>query len=154
MSPFERAHGIESSMPSPAELMQKFGLSEADAREAIKQSCEALIFVNDRYQVAIFDEERGSIEVGCKVLHLSIKRLDRETLHDWRELQEIKNALTDPEFEAIELYPAESRKVDAANQYHLWVFCDKTFRIPLGFWSRLVTEVPVGLSKQRSFNEA
>jgi hypothetical protein len=37
-------------------------------------------------------------------------------VHDWRDLQRIKNQLVGPECEAVELYPAESRKVDTANQ--------------------------------------
>ena len=54
--------------------------------------------------------------------HLSVKRNDRAPLHDWRHLQRIVNELVGPEAEAVELYPAESRKVDGANQYHLWAF--------------------------------
>lgn len=32
----------------------------------------------------------------------------------------IKNELLGPEYEAIELFPAESRLLDSANQYHLF----------------------------------
>lgn len=54
--------------------------------------------------------------------HLSIRNNDRSTRHDWRDFQRIKNQLAGPEYEGVELYPAESRKVDTANQYHLWCF--------------------------------
>ena len=106
------------------------------------------VFINDVYQVAVrehFDENDGIV-----LTHLSIKRRDRETIHDWRDLQEIKNQLCGAEREAIELYPAESRRVDSANQYHLWVFPDG-FRLPVGFTERYVTEETFMDSKQRPF---
>lgn len=59
------------------------------------------------------------------VIHLSIKRRDRHPIHDWRHLQRIKNELVGTEYDAVELYPAERRKVDTANQYHLWVFASE-----------------------------
>jgi len=79
---------------------------------------EAKVWKNDVYTVAIRDSEYGFIPLK----HLSIRRNDRETIHDWRDLQTIKNMLVGPEREGIEIYPAESRLVDTANQYHLWVF--------------------------------
>jgi len=69
---------------------------------------------------------------------LSIKRNDKETIHDWREFQEIKNELVGRECEGIELYPAESRVMDTANQYHLWVIDDPKFRWPFGYKTRCV----------------
>jgi hypothetical protein len=53
--------------------------------------------------------------------HLSIRRQDRKACRDWRDCQQIKNQLCGSEREGIELYPAESRLVDTANQFHLWV---------------------------------
>lgn len=54
------------------------------------------------------------------MIHLSIRTADRTPVRSWRDFQRIKNQLAGPEYEAIEIYPAESRKVDTANQYHLW----------------------------------
>ena len=67
-----------------------------------------------------------------------IKRRDREVIRDWRELQAIKNAIVGPEHEGFELYPAESRLVDTANQFHLFVFMDRRVRMPVGFVEREV----------------
>ncbi len=53
--------------------------------------------------------------------YLSIKRHDKERFHDWRVIQKIKTSILGPEWEAVEMYPAESRVVDTCNQYHL--FC-------------------------------
>ena len=71
---------------------------------------------------------------------LSIRRNDREAVHDWRDLQRIKNELVGAECEGFELYPAESRLVDTANQYWLWVFLDQSFRLGVGFNERLVAD--------------
>lgn len=103
------------------------------------------VYANDQYQVVVR-------ECACPwgdMLHLSIKRLDREPVHDWRDLQEIKNQLVGEEHEGIELYPAESRRVDSSNQYHIWVLKEKGLFFPFGFADRLVTDVPLSKSKQR-----
>lgn len=70
-------------------------------------------------------------------IHLSIKRNDREPVTDWRHKQAIKDQLVGHECEAVELYPATSRLVDCANQFHLWCCPDPTWRFPLGFTSGL-----------------
>lgn len=85
--------------------------------------------------------------------HLSIKRFDKAAVRDWRDFQRIKNDVLGPEWEAAELYPAESRLVDAANQYHLW--CAPPGRIfPFGFRERVVCEHdtdPESNSRQRNW---
>jgi hypothetical protein len=43
----------------------------------------------------------------------------------------------------VELFPAESRLVDTANQYHLWVMADAEYRFPFGYQRRLVFEQPL-----------
>ena len=55
---------------------------------------------------------------------MSMKRNDRQPLHDWREKQSIKSAICGPFMEAVELYPAEWRVMDTANQYHLYAFAE------------------------------
>lgn len=92
------------------------------------------------------NEDTG--EAGI-VLHLSIKRNDREVIHDWRHLQRIKNAIVGPEQEICELYPAESRLVDTANQYHMWGV--EGVPMPFGFQERRVAEAGAGQAKQRPF---
>lgn len=52
--------------------------------------------------------------------HLSVHRMDRKPLRDWRHMQRIKTEILGAEVEAVELYPAESRLMDGANEYHLW----------------------------------
>jgi len=75
------------------------------------------IWLNSHYQVNV---RRISKPAGwpCDMVHLSIKRIDKHPVHDWRHFQWIKNELVGEENEAIEIFPAESRMVDTSNQYH------------------------------------
>jgi hypothetical protein len=123
----------------------------ADARAArgaisayLREEAKVPVYKNDRYQVQVR-------AVGDDWVSLSIKRNDRQPIHDWRDLQEIKNKLIGPECEGFELYPSESRKVDTANQYFLFVCTDETFRVPVGFNERMVSERPLGKSVNRPF---
>jgi hypothetical protein len=94
-------------------------------------------WANDQYVVYLRRATKADDEDpdAPAPIHLSIKNQDRSTRHDWRDFQRIKNQLCGPEWEAIELYPAESRLVDMANQYHLFCF---PFHVGLGFPKRLV----------------
>lgn len=80
---------------------------------------------------------------GTPFIHLDIHRLDGGPCKNWRHFQQIKNELVGAEHEAIELFPAESRLVDTANEYHLWVHARPDFRFPVGWNGRLVMEKPV-----------
>jgi hypothetical protein len=91
------------------------------------------IYQNSRYMVMVRPMGVGAFGPA---FHLSIKRLDQQPIHDWRDLQRIKNEIVGPEAEGVEIYPAESRMVDAANQYHLWCFTE--YKFPFGFNERLV----------------
>jgi hypothetical protein len=68
-------------------------------------------------------------------VHLSIKAHDKRVVHDWRDMQRIKNEIVGPESEGLELYPGESRLMDESNQYHL--FCVYPgIRLPFGRMKR------------------
>ena len=71
------------------------------------------VWQNSLYTVIV------SVNPEHSMAKLSIRRNDREAVHDWRDLQRIKNELVGPECEGFELYPAESRLVDTANQFWL-----------------------------------
>jgi hypothetical protein len=116
----------------------RYGLSEEAASAQISRLRAQAIYMNDRYQVnvEVVDAPFG-VETG-DVFWLSIKRRDKAPVHDWRELQQIKNMIVGDEHEAFEVYPAESRLVDTANQYHLWVFKEAAVRLPVGYRSREV----------------
>jgi len=117
------------------------------------------ILRNNVYQVHVrtFDcpvirNEDGS---PVRMTHLSIKRNDREAIHDWRELQRIKTELCGKEAEGVELYPAESRLTDRANQFHLWVL-PEGMPWPFGFFDPRCVQGPEVAArtgaKQRPFD--
>jgi hypothetical protein len=93
-------------------------------------------FANNLYKVEIFSTPAA----GPDFIHLGISRHDGGTCKEWRDIQRIKNEIVGPEYEAIELFPAESRLVDAGDQYHLWVHKDPGFRFPVGWQIRVVRE--------------
>ena len=98
------------------------------------------VWINNRYQVhkeTVPETEHGFTD--ATIVWLSIKPLDDSARHDWREFQWIKNQLCGKEWEALEIYPAESRLVDTVNQFHLWCLKPPA-RIPLGWWARKVAE--------------
>lgn len=107
------------------------------------------IWENSRYMVFM----RPFVHPGLgRMVHLSIKRLDRKPLHDWRDLQRIKNEMIGADREAVEIYPKEARLVDTCNQYHLWCFLDA--EIPFGSGERVVMETPpAAKAVQRPFPE-
>lgn len=107
-------------LPTIKELRRKLGCNKKKAKAIIESFKCVSVWLNDLYEVEVREHE-AFVEGWPSMLHLSIKRIDKEPIHDWRHLQEIKNQLCGPECEAAELYPAESRLIDGANQYHLWV---------------------------------
>jgi hypothetical protein len=112
------------------------------------------VFRNSRYQVEM--NEMAS-DFG-PITWLAIVRLDREAIHDWRDLQRIKNELMGDEREACEIFPAESRLVDTSNNYHLFVLPEGQC-FPFGYMTRDVSDgTALGVSlngsnrnKQRPF---
>lgn len=110
-------------------------------------------WINSRYQV--LTRKQPALEKSWPdMIWLSIKRRDRAPIHDWRDLQRIKNDLVGPENEGLELYPAESRVQDGANQYHLWVFADPKVKVPVG-WQGMKHDGPSIFGEtQRKFEES
>jgi hypothetical protein len=127
-----------------------WNMSEEEARAQYDRFMAQEVWRSDTYQVAVM---QMPCPLGFELTQLSIKRNDREAFHDWRELQQIKNAIVGPEREAVELYPAESRLMDTANQYWLYVL-PEGLSWPFGFELRAVTEDEPGNSKQRPFERA
>ena len=83
------------------------------------------IFKNDKYIVIKRNDSKD-------IIHLSIRNMANSTDIPWTHKQQIKNDICGREREAVELYPSMSRIVDAANQYHLWVF-PSDYIVPVGF---------------------
>lgn len=158
---FERAFiDLPDNLDEVCEEQAKaFGTTIDRVKEGYLDAASDEIYKNRWYQVNL----RGMTTEGdlcdrdseeCTVIHISIKTIRKEPVHDWRDLQQIKNDLLGPEHEAVELYPAESRLIDTANQYHLWASADPAYRFPVGWaGARAVTSVSSGGAKQRPREE-
>lgn len=99
------------------------------------------VYLNSRYQVHVHRFPAGTWPgVDLEVNQLSIKRIDKREIKDWREFQRIKTEILGPDVEGIELYPREDRLLDTANQYHLWCLPAGQF-FPFGYFDgRIVSD--------------
>jgi hypothetical protein len=98
--------------------------AQSERWEPLKQDgAKPTIWGNTLVSAGVYDVKEG-------VKHISYHRRDRAPVRDWRIGQRIKNQLAGPEWEAVELYPAESRVVDTSNEYHLFAFDGD---LPFGF---------------------
>lgn len=126
-----------------AQRMAAAGMWDGDPRNL------PYVYKSELYQVLVFKTDGQSRYGGAdlngrggewpRVIHLSIRRNDRQPIREWRDLQRIKDELVGVNHEAIEIFPAKARLVDSANQYHLFVFADPHVRIPIGFNYRAVS---------------
>jgi len=117
-----------------AVVMKNYGMTEADARTWLREDHEkATYYLNDLYKVQV-----SPYAPDNAFLHINISRRDGGMFKDWRHFQQIKNEVAGEEREAVELYPAESRKVDTSNKWHLFVFPEGQ-RINLGWPKRDVS---------------
>lgn len=99
-------------------------------RRQMELSNKEDVYVNDLYEV--------HVDYDFDIPHLSIKNKEKSTDIPWQHKQWIKNDILGEEFEACELFPAESRLLNTANQYHLWGF--KKGVMKFGWNARLVTD--------------
>ena len=107
------------------------------------------VWGNDRYTVSVtFKDNRkreGYLEIG-------VHNHNRTTIVPWAHMQQIKNEVAGPEREAVMIYPAESRLVDTANEY--WIYVYPTGEFPR--WESIVdsdgnpVEIPLGMNQGRN----
>jgi len=135
MGPFFPARLPAAAFEAEA-IARKFGVTREAAAVQVEQMKRQSVYMNDLYQVNAQVVAMPFGAVAGDMMWLSIKRRDKAPVHDWRDLQTVKNLIVGPEHEGFEVYPAESRLVDTANQYHLWVFLDPKVRLPVGFRER------------------
>lgn len=115
-----------------------FPISREKAKKILNEELKAQMWVNDTYTV-MFREGKDADQFVMiedwkgKCAYLSIRRNDREPVDSWRDFQEMKNQLCGPNREAVQLYPAEDRLADTANQYHVWVL-PEGIMFPMGFF--------------------
>ena len=106
-----------------------------------KENPNESVWVNDKYIVHVRKDLPMKDGSNTLLTHLSVRNNDNTPIRDWRDMQYIKNELVGEENEGFELYPRESRLVDTANQFHIWVFQEEENGIPIGFEERFVTDL-------------
>lgn len=95
-------------------------------------------------------EYYGCLRREGRMRILSITAIDEMARHDWREFQQLKNMIVGPEWEAAEVYPAESNLVDPSNRFYLW--CFRKGELPFGWRNGRRVIGPTGsLAPQREF---
>jgi hypothetical protein len=140
LSPFRVAVGVLPPRKSFVAEMVKAGDPPCDANATYDIMMRQEVFKNDEYLVSIQKDVSHGFG-GWKIWQLTINRIDGTAVHDWRDLQAIKNAVVGPDYEAIELFPAEPRLVDTTNSFHLFVVVqNETGQVPT---------IPIGWTKRR-----
>jgi len=136
MQEFKPAHledNPDKSKAMIAFIKEKFPhISDDEVADMMADARIGDVFMNDTYTVIVRDAEIF-VKDFPEMIWISIKRNDRQPIHDWRDLQDIKNIFAGEENEAVELYPANTRVVDTANQYHIWAFKSTKAVFPFGF---------------------
>lgn len=147
---------LRTHFEEAAQLVGKRTFTESELEAAYDQMVErelsTEIWKNELYTVQVHRDARVG-EGWPPMVHLSIRRNDRKAIRDWRHFQQIKNQLVGEENEGLELYPAESRLLDSANQYHIYVCQSAEVIFPFGYTTRQVTEETIGNSVQRPFDK-
>lgn len=144
---------MEESQLRIKRVMSDFRVGKKAAKATVRKMRHSAVFksICNSYQVNVSSiPPRDGVP---EMVHLIIKRVDRQTIRDWRVLQAIKNKLLSPKHEAVELFPSEDRKVDGANSYHLFALADPAHRFPFGFEERSVTNSPGGQAVQRPLDD-
>ena len=97
-------------------VQKRLVLDRASALLKIEQSEErARYWEDDTYMVKSFP--LAGPHYFCQLL---IRRKDMKPIHNYMDMQAIKNQVVSPAWEAVELYPNEDRFIDTSNTYHLW----------------------------------
>lgn len=119
-----------------------------------------LVFTREIEPSSEYDRDKITVDDpdAPVMVHLSLRTVENDVRHDWREMQRVKNEVLGPDWEGVEMYPSEARVVDTANQYHLWCIQPPAI-FPFGFNHSLRLddgEHPASLvgGAQRAFAEA
>jgi hypothetical protein len=96
-------------------------------------------WVNSRYQVTLYLMPPAPQRGGLPCAQLSIKRHDKRTVTNWRDLQRIKDEILGTSADAVQLFPTAARLVDTTNQYHLWALPNQHC-FPVGFADGRMTD--------------
>jgi len=153
MNPLQPAKSISPPVKQFIKECLAMGVPRETAKAEYNKHKNQECWMNDLYVVLVIRDEQHGFGDDIKMDYLSIRRVDREPVRNWRHIQEIKNQLVGPECEGFEMYPAESRVADCANQYHVYVFTDPEARIPIGMQTGMKSTDSLCGSHNEPFDE-
>jgi hypothetical protein len=110
----------------------------------------AACYENNIYSSTVRRHAQGWAFGGGPWVEIGIYCPDGEARHDFRDMQCIKNDICGPEWEAIELFPAESRLLDPSNYYTMW--CAPTINIGR-FVPRTIATPETCIAPQRGWSK-
>ena len=146
---------LQASMEQRGTPITKAQAKKAMRQDSVRRKTQEH-WMNDIYLCSV---DRYKVEEDAKrpPIHarVAITRHDKAAVHDWRHFQKIKNDIFGENCEAVELYPDESRLMDTANTYWLYVFIPD-YRLPFGQQIRQVEDADFAGTTgavQRPFDE-
>ena len=111
---------------------------------------------NDRYTVTVHflnGDRDGFVEI-------TIHNHRRTTHIPWRHLQQIKNEVLGADREAVQLFPAEDRLVDTANEYWLYAYPvgkapmrNRRTKVGMDHGRNVGYDIPDGFGRSRQSSE-
>lgn len=130
------------------------GGTKKDADKTYREVGKQETWANSLYLIQINRNARHQLGDGVVdhggMFELTLRRQDRGTDIDWRHVQQIKNQIVGEQHEMVQLFPAESRLRDSANQYWFYGFNNAEIEFPFGMKGRVVNDGnDHGKSKQR-----
>jgi hypothetical protein len=144
---------IEQGLKLPEEDQERL------AEESYQYQKRSEKWENSKYKVT-FDRQCDHVHPnwpeGLACWYISFSMKDGGHLIDWREIQEMKNQVVGEEHEAVMLFPKDSRCMDTANQFHLYIIGDKGQEFPVGWQcQKAVTDETDGKAdcNQRKLNK-
>ena len=111
---------------------------------------------NDRYTVSVhfLDGDRDGF------VELAVHNRNRTPHIPWRHLQQIKDEVVGPDREAVQLFPAEGRLVDTANEFWLYVYPvgkapmrNRRTRLGMDHGRNVAYDAPEGFGRSRQSPE-
>lgn len=77
------------------------------------------VWRNNHYVVQLY--RKNTIYFGVLMDKIMIRRNDAEPIREWHCLQRVKNQICGEETMAIQIFPEQSKLVDVANMYWLFI---------------------------------
>ena len=111
---------------------------------------------NDRYTVSVhfLDGDRDGF------VELAVHNRNRTPHIPWRHLQQIKDEVVGADREAVQLFPAEGRLVDTANEFWLYVYPvgkapmrNRRTRLGMDHGRNVAYDAPEGFGRSRQSPE-